>query len=72
MLLETYQSNEECENLKAVIDCRVLTKRLAETRSQTFYKPINVHSVANANRQDQCKDDFSCSYIFCGLVVNKL
>ena len=68
--------DEECENLKVVVDGGELTRNVTKRRTQMFCKPIDVHSVTNAigeivssismwNIVNQLgKHDFSCVEIF--------
>ena len=41
--------DEECENLRVVINGGELTRNVR--RSQSFYKPIDVYSVTNTKGQ---------------------
>ena len=40
--------DEECGNLKVVVDGGQFTTNITERGSQKFYKPIDVHSVTIA------------------------
>ena len=41
-------TDEECGNLKVVADGGKLTIHIDQKKSQTVYKPMDVHSVTNA------------------------
>ena len=45
-LLRVVFIDEECGNLKVVVES--LLETLTKRRSQTFYRPIDLHSVKNA------------------------
>ena len=47
-LLGLVPINEERGNPKAVVDGGEFTRNITQGRSQTFYKPVDVHSVTNA------------------------
>ena len=49
-----------------------LLEIVTEKRSQKFYEPIDVHSLTNAINEIEVSNNFSCRYIFCGYVANKL
>ena len=41
-------TDEECGNLKVVVDGGEVTINIDQKKSQTLYNPIDVHSVTNA------------------------
>ena len=63
--------NKECENLKVVVDGGEFTRNNKERKSQKFYKPIDVHSVANAIEKVEVSMVKFVVIFFCGQIGNK-
>ena len=57
--------NEECGNLKVVVDDKGLLEMITEKR-QKFYNPIDVNSVTNAIGEIELNMIFLVVTFFCG------
>ena len=57
--------NEECGNLKVVVDDKGLLEMITERR-QKFYNPIDVNSVTNAIGEIELNMIFLVVTFFCG------
>ena len=57
--------NEECGNLKVVVDDKGLLEMITETR-QKFYSPIDVNSMTNAIGEIELNMIFLVVTFFCG------
>ena len=57
--------NEECGNLKVVVDDKGLLEMITERR-QRFYNPIDVNSVTNAIGEIELNMIFLVVTFFCG------
>ena len=58
--------NEECGNLKVVVDCGELTKNITRKKKSDVLQAYRCSFYGKCFRRDSGKHDFSCCYIFCG------
>ena len=71
-LLRLMFIDEECGNLKVVVDGGELTRNINGKKKSDVLKPINVYSVTNSKDEIEVNMIFLAVTFFCGLVVNKL
>ena len=57
--------DEECGNLKVVVNGRLLTRNINRKKGQTFYKPMDVHCATTAIDEIRVSLIFHVVTFFC-------
>ena len=58
--------NQQCGNLKVVVDGGELTRNIKRKKKQTFYKPIDVDSLKNSIGKIEVSMIFLVVTFLCG------